>query len=63
VTRAAASHEVILDTADGLDWPTLVFCDLIYAVPKADLKGHRGHVTEERRRAIIQTINRANGWV
>ena len=61
--RAATADEVILDTADGLDWPTLCFCDVIYAVPKADLKVQRGRVTDARRTEIIRTINRANGWV
>ena len=27
--------EIILDTADGLDWPTLCRCDLIFSVKKA----------------------------
>lgn len=61
--REAGPTEVILDKADGLDWATLRFCDLFYAVPKADLKQHRGHVSHERRMEIIRTINRANGWI
>jgi mRNA-degrading endonuclease toxin of MazEF toxin-antitoxin module len=61
--RAATADEVILDAADGLDWPTLCFCDVIYAVPKADLKVQRGHVTDARRTEIIRAINRSNGWV
>jgi len=62
-TRPALEYEVILDAADGLDWPTLCKCDLIHMVPKAVLKNLRGTVTPERRAAIIRTINRANGWV
>jgi mRNA-degrading endonuclease toxin of MazEF toxin-antitoxin module len=62
-TRGAKTTEVILDTADGLDWPTLCRCDLLYTVQKSELTHYRGHVTEERRKAIIATINRANGWV
>ncbi|MBI2924405.1 MAG: type II toxin-antitoxin system PemK/MazF family toxin [Verrucomicrobia bacterium] len=62
-TREAKSHEVILDEADGLDWPTLCKCDLLHSVPKKELKQRRGHVTEARRREIIATINRANDWV
>ncbi len=61
--RAPKPHETILDEADGLDWPTLCKCDLLHAVTKSDLKQRRGRVTEERRRLIIATINRANGWV
>jgi hypothetical protein len=61
--REAIPSEVILDTADGLNWPTLCFCDILYAVPKDQLTNHRGHVTPERRLDIIRTINRSNGWV
>ena len=61
--RGALPHEVILDESDGLNWPTLCKCDLLYAVKKNDLKTHRGQVTDQRRREIITTINRANGWV
>ena len=61
--RPAESHEVILDKADGLDWPTLCKCDLLRAVGKAQLKNKRGHVTATRRRQIIDTINRSNDWV
>ena len=62
-TREAKPHEVILDEADGLDWPTLCKCDLLHTVPKRELKQPRGHVTEARRREIITAINRANDWV
>jgi len=61
--RAARPNEVILDTADGLDWPTLCKCDLLLDVAKADVKQHRGRVTDPRRRQIIATINRANDGV
>jgi mRNA-degrading endonuclease toxin of MazEF toxin-antitoxin module len=62
-TRAALDYEVILDAADGLNWATLCKCDLVHMVPKSVLTDRRGHVSEERRVAIIRTINRANGWV
>jgi hypothetical protein len=61
--RPPEPHEVILDKADGLDWPTLCKCDLLRAVSKAQLKNKRGHVTEARRRQIIETIYRSNDWV
>jgi hypothetical protein len=32
-------------------------------ITKTELKTRRGLVTEERRRQIIATINRANGWI
>jgi mRNA-degrading endonuclease toxin of MazEF toxin-antitoxin module len=62
-TRAALPHEVILDAADGLGWATLCKCDLLHSVAKDRLTGYRGTVTAERRRQIIATINRANGWL
>jgi hypothetical protein len=62
-TREPQPHEVILDQADGLDWPTLCRCDLLLDVHKSELVQRRGHVTDERRRQIIETINRSNGWV
>ncbi|PWU15408.1 MAG: hypothetical protein C5B50_15475 [Verrucomicrobia bacterium] len=63
VRRPPNPNEVILDEADGLNWATLCKCDLLHNVAKRDLKNHRGHVTDERRRQIIATINRSNGWV
>jgi len=62
-TREAAPNEVILDSSDGLTWPTLCKCDLLHLITKTDLKNRRGRVTEERRRQIIAVINRANDWV
>ncbi len=62
-TRAAKPDEVILDASDGLDWPTLCRCDLIFIASKGALKNRRGLVTEERKRQIIATINRSQGWV
>lgn len=55
-TRKPELHEVILDEADGLDWPTLCKCDLIYAAAKGDLIGRRGIVSIERRRAIAERV-------
>jgi mRNA-degrading endonuclease toxin of MazEF toxin-antitoxin module len=61
--RQPKPNEIILDQADGLNWPTLCKCDLIHAVEKSDLTQRRGAVTSERKRQIIATINRAMGWV
>ena len=61
--REAKEGEVILDAADGLNWPTSCRCDLIFLVPKQDLKNQRGRVTAERRTAIIRAINRTNDWL
>jgi hypothetical protein len=32
----------LLDEADGLDWPTLGVCDLVFAMDKAELKDRHG---------------------
>src|ERR1051325_2858935 len=61
-TRGAKLHEVILDTADGLNWETLCKCDIVYAVQKKDLAQRRGVVTVERRRAIVQRVIQQLGF-
>jgi len=48
--------EVVLDSADGLDWPTLCKCDLSYLVPKDKLYNPRGTVSHARRRVIFNTL-------
>ena len=60
--RLAEINEIILDEADGLDWPTLCKCDLLYNVPKEELKRPRGSVTPIRRRQIVERIISACGW-
>ena len=60
--RLPQDHEVVLDQSDGLDWPTICKCDCIYAVPRGELRRHRGNVALERRRQIVQTIISAHGW-
>jgi len=60
--RAAQPGEMILDTADGLDWPTLCKCDLIYAVQKSELKTRRGEVSASRRGLLIRNIIAAHAW-
>lgn len=62
-SRPAKADEVILDEADGLNWPSICHCDVFHLVNKTSLTNHRGHVTPERRLQIIRTINLANGWV
>ena len=54
--RTAKVHEVLLDSADQLDWETLIKCDLIYAVEKSQLKQKRGTVGMARRRQIARKI-------
>jgi mRNA-degrading endonuclease toxin of MazEF toxin-antitoxin module len=60
--RAPDATEVLLNGADGLDWETLVKCDLIHAVRKSDLSRKRGMVTPARRRLIVQRLIECNGW-
>src|SRR5262249_31493629 len=60
-TRKPDIHEVVLGSADGLDWPTLCKCDVVYAASKAELVKRRGIVSTERRRAIAERVIRALG--
>ena len=60
--RRAELHEIILDEADGLDWPTICKCDLIYAVDRTDLTQHKGHVTDTRQGPLVRTMIAAHGW-
>ena len=55
-TRSPLPNEVILDTADGLSWPTLSKCDLLHLVEWDDLENQGGRVTPNYRRAINQTM-------
>jgi len=61
-TRQPNAGEVLLDSADGLNWETLCKCDLIYAVERDLLHTWRGLVTNERRRNIIRLIVASHGW-
>lgn len=56
VTRDAEGLEAILDETDGLDWRTLVTCDLFFTVPKAELSNRRGQVSPVRRRDIARKM-------
>ena len=58
-TGLPKANEVLLNGADGLDWETLVKCDLIYTVPKDELGQKRGEVTPERRRQIARCVVRS----
>jgi mRNA-degrading endonuclease toxin of MazEF toxin-antitoxin module len=60
--RPPNATEVLLNGADGLDWDTLIKCDLIHAVKKSDLIRKRGTVTPSRRRQIVQRMIECNGW-
>ena len=54
--RPPREHEVILNEADGLGWPTLCRCDLLYTLAKSSLTQRRGEVSAIRRREIAKRI-------
>ncbi len=56
LNREAKKNEVILNSADGLNWKTAVRCDVIYLLPKAEFQELRGRVTAPRRIAIARRI-------
>ena len=60
--RPPYDNEVVLDEADGLDWPSLCKCDCIYALPRGELKSFRGEVSLERRRQLVRAMIAAHGW-
>jgi len=60
-TRSAKITEVILDAADGLDWPTLCKCDFVYSVPANQLSRSRGTVVIARRKEIATRVIRGLG--
>lgn len=60
--RTPRENEIVLDKADGLDWPTFCKCDCIFAVPREELKQRRGLVSAERRRAIVASIIATHSW-
>ena len=61
--RALRPTEVLLDNADGLNHETICYCDLIYSVPRSELRARGGLVVVERRRAIVRSILQSHGWV
>lgn len=56
VNRMAKPTEESLDETDGLDWKTMVRCDRIYLLPKAQFNERKGSVTGERRHLIARKI-------
>ncbi|MGO9202562.1 MAG: type II toxin-antitoxin system PemK/MazF family toxin [Limisphaerales bacterium] len=56
VGRPPKATEEVLDEADGLDWKTMVRCDKIHLLPKAQFEERKGCVTEDRRHFIARKI-------
>ncbi|HWY78389.1 MAG TPA: type II toxin-antitoxin system PemK/MazF family toxin [Verrucomicrobiae bacterium] len=54
--RPVQAHEVMLDSADGLDWETFCLCDRIWLVESKDLFGRRGMVGQARRNQIRRKV-------
>jgi hypothetical protein len=55
-SRLARENEIVLNSADGLDWETFCVCDHMYSVETTRLKSKRGKVSRERRRAIRRKL-------
>src|SRR5580704_16674346 len=56
VNRGPKLTEEVLDEADGLDWKTMVRCDRIHLLPKAQFDDRKGSVTDERRHLIARKM-------
>ena len=59
--RTPEVHEVLLDSEDGMDWPTLCRCDVLFLAKKTELSRHRGRLRRERQRQLGQKIIRLFG--
>ena len=58
LSREAKPVKIILDEADGLEWPTLCRVDALHFVLKSGLRERRGVVSKARRRQITQKMLR-----
>jgi hypothetical protein len=54
--ESARNHQVILDRADGLEFPTLIDCSLVYVAKKVSVLRSTGSVTINRRQLIQRTV-------
>jgi hypothetical protein len=64
-TRQPRENELLLNGADGLDWETLVKCDLMYRCiwwRRSGLYRCQGRVGTARRRAFVQRIKACFGF-
>jgi mRNA-degrading endonuclease toxin of MazEF toxin-antitoxin module len=56
LNRPPKPTEETLDEADGLEWKTVVRCDRIYLLPKAQFDDRKGSVAIERRHSIARKL-------
>ncbi len=61
-TRNLKPIEVRLNGADGLDGPTIVKCNFIFAFDKSSAGKRRGQVTPERQQAIKRVLRTVYGF-
>ena len=59
--EAAKPHQVVLNGADGLEFPTLIDCSLVYQVRKASILRLSGRVAHARRSAVAARVRAALG--
>jgi mRNA-degrading endonuclease toxin of MazEF toxin-antitoxin module len=59
--EAAKTHQVVLNGADGLEFPTLVDCSLVYQIRKTSILRHVGRVAHARRSSIAARVRAALG--
>jgi hypothetical protein len=52
----ARNHQVILDAADRLEFPTVVDCSLVYVARKLSILRSTGSVTINRRQLIRRAV-------
>jgi mRNA-degrading endonuclease toxin of MazEF toxin-antitoxin module len=62
VNRGPKPTEVVLDQTDGLDWKTMVRCDMIQLLPKAQVKEQRGEVSSTHQRIIARKLVEVFRW-
>jgi mRNA-degrading endonuclease toxin of MazEF toxin-antitoxin module len=56
VNRGPKLTEEVLDEADGLNWKTLIRCDRIHLLEKAEFLEAKGTVSVQRRHLIARKI-------
>ena len=54
-------HQVMLDQADGLEFPTLINCSLVYVVRKNTILRSAGIVSHMRRAEIARKVRASLG--